>query len=338
MPKGAIPAYLMDREGESRSKVLSNMIKQKRKEKAGKWSVPLPQVKGVAEDEVFKVLTTGKKRSTDPAGARGTRARPPLTVPRAVVLAAPGSCSQAVEAHGDQGHLCRRRLHAQGGSPGARALRLRAHTSRGARRPLRRDLPPPAAQVRALHPPDGPAVQEGPRDAPGAQDHVRGPPARAGAPPLPRCSRGRGGRHGSVRGRRAGAGSNSRSSASRRTPTRPCTPSSASSPRAPSSRWGARGRADARPQRADPLAVGARGLAARPVGAGQRQRARPRHAERQGRLGYVGAPPWARAGAGAGSPALGVRARARTGASPGKYAQVTNHPENDGCINAVLLV
>jgi len=22
----------------------------------------------------------------------------------------------------------------------------------------------------------------------------------------------------------------------------------------------------------------------------------------------------------------------------GKYAQVTNHPENDGCINAVLLV
>lgn len=23
---------------------------------------------------------------------------------------------------------------------------------------------------------------------------------------------------------------------------------------------------------------------------------------------------------------------------PGKYAQVTNNPENDGCINAVLLV
>jgi len=64
VPKGAIPPYLLDREGESRAKVLSNTIKQKRKEKAGKWSVPLPQVKGVAEDEVFKVLTTSKKRST----------------------------------------------------------------------------------------------------------------------------------------------------------------------------------------------------------------------------------------------------------------------------------
>lgn len=33
-PKGAVPAYLLDREGQSRAKVLSNMIKQKRKEKA----------------------------------------------------------------------------------------------------------------------------------------------------------------------------------------------------------------------------------------------------------------------------------------------------------------
>nr|CAB56622.1 CDK105 [Rattus norvegicus] len=36
-PQGAVPAYLLDREGQSRAKVLSNMIKQKRKEKAGKW-------------------------------------------------------------------------------------------------------------------------------------------------------------------------------------------------------------------------------------------------------------------------------------------------------------
>jgi len=63
VPSGAIPAYLMDREGEARAKVLSNMIKQKRKEKAGKWQVPLPQVKGVAEDEVFKVLHSGKRRA-----------------------------------------------------------------------------------------------------------------------------------------------------------------------------------------------------------------------------------------------------------------------------------
>lgn len=34
VPEGAIPAYLLDRETQSRAKVLSNMIKQKRKEKA----------------------------------------------------------------------------------------------------------------------------------------------------------------------------------------------------------------------------------------------------------------------------------------------------------------
>jgi len=59
---GAVPAYLLDREGQTRAKVLSNMIKQKRKEKAGKWDVPLPKVKAVGEDEVFKVIKTGKTR------------------------------------------------------------------------------------------------------------------------------------------------------------------------------------------------------------------------------------------------------------------------------------
>uniref|UniRef100_A0A670JNE2 NSA2 ribosome biogenesis factor n=1 Tax=Podarcis muralis TaxID=64176 RepID=A0A670JNE2_PODMU len=54
-PEGAVPAYLLDREGQSRAKVLSNMIKQKRKEKltltisccffAGKWEVPVPKVR-----------------------------------------------------------------------------------------------------------------------------------------------------------------------------------------------------------------------------------------------------------------------------------------------------
>ena len=34
VPEGAVPAYLLDREEQSRAKVLSNMIKQKRKEKA----------------------------------------------------------------------------------------------------------------------------------------------------------------------------------------------------------------------------------------------------------------------------------------------------------------
>lgn len=62
VPEGAVPAYLLDRETQTRAKVLSNMIKQKRKEKAGKWDVPLPKVKGVSENEVFKVVKTGKTR------------------------------------------------------------------------------------------------------------------------------------------------------------------------------------------------------------------------------------------------------------------------------------
>merc|ERR1712060_80648 len=42
--------------------VLSNMIKQKRKEKAGKWEVPIPKVKAMTEDEMFKILRTGKRK------------------------------------------------------------------------------------------------------------------------------------------------------------------------------------------------------------------------------------------------------------------------------------
>lgn len=62
VPEGAVPAYLLDREQQSRAKVLSNMIKQKRKEKAGKWDVPLPKVRGLSEAEVFKVVKTGKRQ------------------------------------------------------------------------------------------------------------------------------------------------------------------------------------------------------------------------------------------------------------------------------------
>jgi len=59
---GAVPAYLLDREHSKRTKVLSNMIKQKRKEKAGKWQVPIPKVKAMTEDEMFKILRTGKRK------------------------------------------------------------------------------------------------------------------------------------------------------------------------------------------------------------------------------------------------------------------------------------
>lgn len=127
--EGAVPAYLLDREATARAKVgdrnlssslplfqerrtcplltlfpsltaqvLSNTIKQKRKEKAGKWEVPLPkvscccrrlrlyvlfplcpcpwlnagervvwcglaQVRPIAEDEMFRVVRSGKRKS-----------------------------------------------------------------------------------------------------------------------------------------------------------------------------------------------------------------------------------------------------------------------------------
>ncbi|KAJ3411656.1 Ribosome biogenesis protein [Chytridiales sp. JEL 0842] len=61
--EGAVPTYLLDREKQTRAKVLSNMIKQKRKEKAGKWDVPLPKVKGMDEAEVFRVVKSGKRKS-----------------------------------------------------------------------------------------------------------------------------------------------------------------------------------------------------------------------------------------------------------------------------------
>ena len=38
------------------------MVKQKRKEKAGKWEVPLPAVKAQSEADVFKILKSGKTR------------------------------------------------------------------------------------------------------------------------------------------------------------------------------------------------------------------------------------------------------------------------------------
>jgi len=62
VPDGAIPAYLLDRETQNRAKVLSNSIKQKRKEKAGKWDVAIPKVRAQSEAEVFKIIKTGKTR------------------------------------------------------------------------------------------------------------------------------------------------------------------------------------------------------------------------------------------------------------------------------------
>ena len=60
--EGSMPAYLLDRDEQARTKVLSTTIKQKRQEKAGRWQVPLPKVRPIAEDEMFKVMKTGKRK------------------------------------------------------------------------------------------------------------------------------------------------------------------------------------------------------------------------------------------------------------------------------------
>jgi len=60
--EGAVPAYLLDRQEVSRAKVLSNSVKQKRKERAGKYVVPLPKVTPISEAEMFKVIKTGKRQ------------------------------------------------------------------------------------------------------------------------------------------------------------------------------------------------------------------------------------------------------------------------------------
>jgi ribosome biogenesis protein NSA2 len=56
-----LPQYLLDREKGTNAKALSSAIKNKRSEKAAKFSVPLPKVRGISEEEMFKVVKTGKK-------------------------------------------------------------------------------------------------------------------------------------------------------------------------------------------------------------------------------------------------------------------------------------
>lgn len=60
-PANPIPSYLLDRASATNAKALSTQIKNKRAEKAAKFSVPLPKVKGISEEEMFKVVKTGKK-------------------------------------------------------------------------------------------------------------------------------------------------------------------------------------------------------------------------------------------------------------------------------------
>lgn len=59
----ALPTYLLDRQTNNTAKAISSSIKQKRMEKADKFSVPLPKVRGISEEEMFKVIKTGKSKS-----------------------------------------------------------------------------------------------------------------------------------------------------------------------------------------------------------------------------------------------------------------------------------
>jgi ribosomal protein S8E len=60
-PSTPMPSYLLDRTNPTSAKALSSAIKNKRAEKAAKFSVPLPKVRGISEEEMFNVVKTGKK-------------------------------------------------------------------------------------------------------------------------------------------------------------------------------------------------------------------------------------------------------------------------------------
>ncbi|ESW98653.1 hypothetical protein KL921_002056 [Ogataea angusta] len=59
----ALPTYLLDRQQQTTAKAITSSLKQKRMEKADKFSVPLPKVRGISEEEMFKVVKTGKSKS-----------------------------------------------------------------------------------------------------------------------------------------------------------------------------------------------------------------------------------------------------------------------------------
>ncbi|KAF4878317.1 Ribosome biogenesis protein nsa2 [Colletotrichum siamense] len=61
LPSDPVLHYLLDRNEPSATKALASSIKQRRNEKAARLNVTLPEVRGISEDEMFKVVTTGKK-------------------------------------------------------------------------------------------------------------------------------------------------------------------------------------------------------------------------------------------------------------------------------------
>lgn len=59
----AIPAFLLDRGINDQARDLTSKIKEKRKEKAAKYSVPIAKVEGLCEADVFGVVNSGKRKN-----------------------------------------------------------------------------------------------------------------------------------------------------------------------------------------------------------------------------------------------------------------------------------
>lgn len=59
----ALPAFLLDRGLNEQAKELSSKVKQKRKEKAAKYNVPIAKVEGLSEADVFGVVSSGKRKN-----------------------------------------------------------------------------------------------------------------------------------------------------------------------------------------------------------------------------------------------------------------------------------
>ena len=70
-----LPQYLLDRSNPTSAKALSSAIKNKRSEKAARFSVPLPKVKGISEQEMFKVVKVCRRNffTSDTGSSSGTR-------------------------------------------------------------------------------------------------------------------------------------------------------------------------------------------------------------------------------------------------------------------------
>ncbi|KAI1348243.1 ribosome biogenesis protein nsa2 [Xylaria sp. FL0043] len=62
-PSQPLPSYLLDRNNPQSAKSLSSAIKNRRSEKSARYSVPIPKVSGISEEDMFKVVATGKRKS-----------------------------------------------------------------------------------------------------------------------------------------------------------------------------------------------------------------------------------------------------------------------------------